>query len=134
MLRCDRFTAQRRIRSWICKWIDLLADGRHDEAAALLDEPNCYGVCWSGSQIVGEITEAYRVGTQFWERFPEGPRFSRTADTAGDPHWHVYPTEGGFHAEHDVPLNGEFSDLTAIFEFHWRGDELAATLHDMRVL
>ena len=63
MLRCDRFTVQRRIRSWICKWFDLLADGRHDEAVALLDEPNCYGVCWSGSQIVGEITEAYRVGT-----------------------------------------------------------------------
>jgi hypothetical protein len=33
------------------------------------------------------------------------------------------------------PLNGEFSDLTAQFEFSWRApNTLAARLHDLHVL
>ncbi len=41
---------------------------------------------------------------------------------------------GGYYAEHDVPLNGEFSDLTALFRFYRRGGELAVQLKDLHVL
>ena len=42
--------------------------------------------------------------------------------------------ESGYWAEHNVPLNGEFSDLTAQFRFRWVRDRLLASLHDLDVL
>jgi hypothetical protein len=40
----------------------------------------------------------------------------------------------GFSLYHAVPLNGEWSDLTAQFEFLRRPNGLAVVLHDLHVL
>jgi hypothetical protein len=40
----------------------------------------------------------------------------------------------GYSVEHDVPLNGEWSDLTAQFEFVGKSPEFEVILHDLHVL
>jgi hypothetical protein len=40
----------------------------------------------------------------------------------------------GFQFDYDLPLNGEWSDLTAQFEFLRRSDGYAVVLHDIHVL
>jgi hypothetical protein len=41
---------------------------------------------------------------------------------------------GGYWLDYDVPLNGQFSDLTAQFEFEPRQEGYAAVLQDLHVL
>jgi hypothetical protein len=40
----------------------------------------------------------------------------------------------GYAVDHAVPLNGEWSDLTAQFEFLEEADGFAVVLHDLHVL
>ena len=40
----------------------------------------------------------------------------------------------GYSVEHDVPLNGEWSDLTAQFEFVRFPKGYAVVLHDLHVM
>jgi hypothetical protein len=62
--------------------------------------------------------------------------FTPVATARGRDHAHVgaFDDGSGYWVNHDVPLNGEYSDLTAQFEFRRRGNALAATLHDLHVL
>jgi hypothetical protein len=117
------------------RWFDLLAEGRFDDACAMLDEPNCYGIRWTPEKIVSVVEHTFRPGSRFRVDHP-GPRFSRVSETAGDPRPEVLPLHdgSGFLVDHDVPLNGRWSDLTAQFEFLARGDAFAIVLHDLHVL
>ena len=42
--------------------------------------------------------------------------------------------QSGYRLDHDVPLNGQWSDLTAQFEFLRRPGGFAVVLHDLHVL
>ena len=123
--------------AWAQDWFDLLAAGRLAEACGRLDEPNHYGVVWTPEAIVELVQETFPAETIFGRAHPEGPRFTspRTARGRERHHFSAFADGSGFSLDYDVPLNGEFSDLTAQFEFHWRaGRTLAIRLHDLHVM
>jgi hypothetical protein len=130
--------AEQTLLAWVRAWLDLLAAGRLDDACALLDEPNSYGRRWTPADLVDIVDRAYPAGTRWRAEHPQGPLFTPVATARGRDRASVgiFDGGGGYWVEHDVPLNGEFSDLTARFEFRRRGgnEDLAAILHDMHVL
>jgi hypothetical protein len=124
------------LRRWAQQWFALLAAGRLDEACAQLDEPNTYGVRWTPSAIRALVEDTFAPGTHFRTAHPEGPVFTPVLDARGTVRVDVaaFDDGRGYRMDHDVPLNGEVSDLTAQFEFRWRGNALAVILHDLHVL
>jgi len=117
-------------------WFRLLAAGRWDEASRMLDEPNSYGIRWTPTSVQHALELAYRPGCRFRTAHPEGPRFTAPDMAAGIPHAELreFDDGRGFSADHSAPLNGEWSELTAQFEFLRRPGGLAVVLHDLHVL
>ena len=105
----------------------LLAHGAFPEAIRLLDEPNSYGLEWSPERIKAVIEE-YSGSTTATFSDPE------TLLGDGRPCLYVFDDGRGFALDHDVPLDGEWSDLTAQFEFLHRPDGYAVVLQDLHVL
>jgi hypothetical protein len=136
MLDVDSRPVDAQLVSFVRQWFDLMADGRASAACALLDEPNSYGIRWTPEQILAVVHETFGAGTAFGAQHPGGPVFTRPAETAGNPHANFgsIADDSGFWIDHAVPLNGQWSDLTAQFEFLRRGDRLAVVLHDLHVL
>jgi hypothetical protein len=117
-------------------WFRLLAAGRWDEASAMADEPNSYGIRWTPCHIRHVLDLSYGPGCRYLAEHPEGPQVSDPDETAGVPHASIVELEdgSGFSVEHDVPLNGSWSELTAQFEFLRRSGGLAVVVHDLHVL
>src|SRR5262249_43459999 len=115
-------------------WFRLLAQAEWDAALGMLDGPNGYGIKWSRETIIAVVEETFGPGSRFAAEF--GPPVLSDPDSAkGDPHANFGKLDaGGFWLDHDVPLNGVFSDLTAQFEFEPRPGGYAAILHDLHVL
>jgi hypothetical protein len=111
-------------------WLNLLADGRLESACAQLDAPNSYGIRWTPEMIERIIME------YLGPKAGPGVRVSRVEATPGDgrPSVVEFADGSGYSVEHDVPLNGTYSDLTLQVEFRWRGQALAMVLHDLHVL
>lgn len=106
------------------RWFAALAEHCDAEAVAMHDEPNSSGIAWTPESIRAVIAHY-------------GAREVTSPDTAsGEPHSSlVVLTDGsGFSYYHDVPLDGEWSDLTAQFEFLRRESGLAVVLHDLHVM
>ena len=82
------------------------------------------------------VEDTFGPGTRFQKEHPEGPVFTPASSARGMAHVDVIPyADGsGYAANHDVPLNGAFSDLTAQFEFTWDGPALRIALYDLHVL
>ena len=123
--------------AWVRDWLDLLAADRAADACACLDEPNVYGMRWSPADLQELLENTFGPGTHFRKAHPDGPRFTPVATAVGNARqaFGSYNDGSGYWVEHDVALNGEFSDLTAQFEFRWRGERVLATgLHDLHVL
>jgi hypothetical protein len=123
--------------AWVREWLDLLAGGRLEDACGRLDEPNSYGLRWTPAALTDLVEDTFGPGTRFRVEHPEGPRFSPVATALGrrPPMIGAYKDGSGFWVDHHVPLNGEYSDLTAQFKFLWRGNHvLAVILHDLHVL
>lgn len=120
----------------IRNWFRLLAAGRWDEAIAMVDEPNSYGIRWTPLQIRHALDQTYAPGCGQLTEHPERPQVTDPDATAGVPHASILELEDGtgFSAEHDVPINGSWSELTAQFEFLRRPDGLAVIVHDLHVL
>lgn len=137
MLVVDDADIDSTLLEWTRDWFDLLARGEIAAACARLDEPNSYGTVWTPESIVALVEDEFGPGTIFADAHPEGPRFTSARSATGNERGDVVPFSNGsgFSLDYDVPLNGEFSDLTAQFEFYWRApNTLAAQLHDLHVL
>lgn len=117
-------------------WFRLLAADRWDEASGMLDEPNSYGIHWTPEQVRHALDLAFGPSSRFRIAHPDGLQFTDPDTASGNPHAEVVTLNdgSGFSAEHDVPLNGEWSELTAQFEFKRRANGLAVILHDLHVL
>ncbi|MHB0961501.1 MAG: hypothetical protein ACYC0X_24210 [Pirellulaceae bacterium] len=122
--------------AFVRSWFDLLARGEVDKACALIDKPNSYGMRWTPETIIDLLFDCFGPGTVFASLHPEGPHFTAVFQTKGNARADVIPfSDGsGFSVEHDVPLNGEWSDLTAQFEFLGKSPEFEVILHDLHVL
>jgi len=108
-------------------WFRLLAQGALADASASLDEVNSYGQRWSAEQIQRVLRDYVRSDSA-WVSDPDM--------LAGDGHPRLVELADGrgFSFDHDVPLGGQWSDLTAQFEFLRRPNGYAVVLHDIHVL
>ncbi|MCE9533029.1 MAG: hypothetical protein K8T89_18175 [Planctomycetes bacterium] len=122
--------------AFIRDWFRLLSLGQMNEASQQLDEQNCWGIRWTPEYIRNALELAFGPGCRFRVEHPEGPQFSDPDSATGAPHAEVWELDDkrGYGADHDVPLNGEWSDLTAQFEFLDRPNGLSVVLHDLHVL
>ncbi|PAW84134.1 MAG: hypothetical protein B9S33_12405 [Pedosphaera sp. Tous-C6FEB] len=108
-------------------WFRLLAQEAFAVAISQLDEPTSYGERWNPAKLQGVIQDYARS---------QSVRVSDPATLAGDgsPSLVKFTDGRGFSFEHYVPLDGEWSDLTAQFEFLHRPGGYAVVLHDIHVL
>jgi hypothetical protein len=115
-------------QQYIFRWFELLANGNWADALAMLDKPNCYGMIWTEDQIKKAISEHVGLGQRGDITPPsELPNLVREEPLAFD-------DGSGYAFDQDVPLNGEWSDLTAQFEFFRQPGGYAASLHALHML
>ncbi len=137
MFQAEAPGVEAALLDWSREWCELLAEGELAEACARLDEPNSYGVTWTPQAILQLVHETFNPETLFGRQHPEGPRFTSPRTAVGGERIDVgaFADGSGFWVWYDLPLNGEFSDLTAQLEFLWRGARLLAVrLHDLDVM
>jgi hypothetical protein len=115
-------------------WFALLARGEFEQALAALDEPNSYGTRWTKEGLIVLLRDVFRPGSRFEANYG-APVFSDPDLAAGTARYSFEHTNaGGFWVEHNVPLNGVYSELTAQFEFLPRPSGFAVALHDLHVM
>jgi hypothetical protein len=120
--------------AFVRTWFSLLARDDWDAALAMLDEPDSNATRWTRYEITSLVRDTFGPGTRFAAELG-APCFSEPDLATGIAHHSFGEFDvGGFWLDHEVPLNGIFSDLTAQFEFHPRASGFAAILHDLHVL
>ena len=136
MLHIDSNNIEKELIHFVQKWFDLIADGEFEEACKKLDKPNCYGIKWTPEKIQDIIKDEFGPETIFGDEHKNGVFFSAVKDTNGSYRSDVLEFDDGrgYSVEHDVPLNGEWSDLTAQFEFLGKTPVFEIILHDLHVL
>jgi hypothetical protein len=122
--------------AFVHRWFRLLSDGRDDDAAAQLDEPNEDGQQWSGQAIRHAIDEAFPEGCRFRVQHGGSLRVTDPKSASGSSQETVVELadRDGYSVWCSVPLNGEWSDLSALFTFVRRDDGLAVVLDELHVL
>ena len=136
MIEISTHAPERTLVAFVRHWLKLLAAGRWLEACGMIDEPNCYGIIWTRERIQQVVEDTFAPDSRFRSRHLEGIRWTDPDELGDGGHPEIYPVHDGsrYAFEHDVPLNGEWSDLTAQFEFHRRSQGYAVVLHDLHVL
>ena len=108
-------------------WFRQLSRGEFREAVLQLDEPNSYGIRWSEQQVRDALRDYARS---------DSVRATDPDLISSDAHSSLvsFKDGRGYSFDHDFPLDGRWSDLTAQFEFSRRPEGYAVVLHDIHVL
>ncbi len=106
-------------------WFRLLANEQFAQAVAALDEPTSYGVGWSAESIQHALRD-YSPNAVVTDPDVLPPDKYQSLITFSDGR--------GYAFDCSVPLNGEWSDLTAQFEFLRRPSGFAVVLQNLHVL
>lgn len=133
MIELSPESASQLIVAFVKGWIKLLAEGRFDEACARIDEPNRYGITWTPSLIQETVNTIFSPKTGDHRK---APIFTDPFELEEQREIEVmqFDDKRGYFFDYDVPLNGEWSDLTAQFEFLQRPNGYAVVLHDLHVM
>jgi hypothetical protein len=127
---------EKSILDFVKRWMKLLADDPLDESCALLEHPNRFGVVWTPDLIKETVHDTFSPDTLFYKYHPEGPIFTDPYEL--EEQRDIEPIEfddgSGYAFDYAVPLNGEWSDLTAQFEILKRPNGYAVFLDDLHVL
>ena len=115
-------------RELVFRWFALLAQGQTAEAMALIDEPNSYGVKWGPEQLSSALKSYGGNGVLPLVTPPSSASGQQQAGLI------ALADRSGYAYDHDFPLNGQWSDLTAQFEFLKRPNGFAVVLQDIHVL
>ena len=136
MLKVKSQIPNKEFVAFIHDWFELLAHGKLEEACQKIDKPNSYGITWTPEKIIEVVNDNFGPGTTYFLEHPEGPVFSNVSETEGKFRADVirFNDGSGYSVEHDLPLNKEWSDLTAQFEFIGGKREFEVILHDIHVL
>lgn len=125
------------IKDFVKHWLKLLANNRLNDACALLDESNCYGIVWTPDMLLEAVHNTFSPDTRFYRLHPEGPIFTdldALEEYPGQGEVIAFSDRSGYAFDQDIPLNGERSDLTAQFEFRRGANGFAVILHDLHVM
>lgn len=139
MIEISEDNTEKIIQNFVFKWFKLFSEDKISDAIKLIDKPNCYGINWTEEEIKNLIeNETYGPGTIFQKEHPEGIVYS-DPDMVPIPEYEIselilYRDGSGYYYEHDFPLNGEWSDLTAQFEFMKSGSKYFVILHDLHIM
>jgi len=128
----------------LCReWVELVAADRLDDALGMLSVPSDYD---PSQHWTSESLRSYIENYGSWEPLLDGSKWQITSFVsvrtpvdrpAFRPGADVYRDERDPRAgrvEIDLPLNGEWSDLTAQFDFRPVSDGIAISLYDLHVL
>jgi hypothetical protein len=107
------------------EWFRLLAHGDLAQAVAVLDEPTSYGEHWSAESLQRALRN-YSPNATVTDPDTLPPDRHQSLITFSD--------SSGYTFDCSVPLAGEWSDLTAQFEFLHRPSGFAVVLQDLHVL
>lgn len=120
------------------QWSKLLAAGNFAQACALLDKPGGDGLMWTPKLLQRTVEDTFGPGTRFRLAHPEGVIYSDPDDLPLPPANRAtvghYQDGSGYWLSWDLPLNGAWSDLTAMFEFKRGVAGFSVCLHDLHVL
>lgn len=136
MFRAGSENLTNEFTRYIQSWFDLIAFGDAEKACSVLDRSNNYGLHWTPECIDNVLFENFGPGSVFFSEHPEGPVVTSVASTNETRTADIikYSDGTGYSVEHEVPLNGEWSELWAQFEFIGSFPEFEVVLHDLHVL
>ena len=136
MLKYPLLNPENELIEFVYNWFELLAQGKIAEACALVDEPDSDGFAWNEDKLVSLLNFNYGPDSIFVKEHPKGPVFTSPTTAQGRhvPIFVEYDDHSGYVVQILIPLNGEWSDLTAMFEFEIRNDMLVVKLDDFQVL
>ena len=120
-------TIENALRAHIEVWLQQLSADNWGKVIGMLDDPNSYGVKWGEAEIRNSIN-AYSRSKPWAVSDP------KSLDISGHTSFGEFNDGSGYWFDYDIPLNGEWSDLTAQFEFKKRGNGYAVVLHNIHVL
>ena len=128
--------SEKSILDFVKRWMKLLADNRFDEACALLEHPNSFGIVWTPNLIKETVHNTFSLDTLFYEFHPEGAFFSDPYELEEQRDIELIELNdgSGYAFDYDIPLNGEWSDLTAQFEILKRPNGYVVFLNNLHVL
>ena len=128
----------------LCReWVELMASDRLDDAIDLLYVPPTYD---ESQHWTVESLRTYIGNRGSWEPMRDGSAWRVTSMESArapedSPHFRPHADVGHYHGKAhagwvdvDLPLNGEWSDLTAQFEFSPVDDGIGLSLYDLHVL
>jgi hypothetical protein len=126
---------EQELKDFALRWLHLLSEDKLEEACAQIDQPGWDG-SWTPEKVVKIVNETFHPETQFYRIHPEGPRFTSPYDLPEEKRsTAVFDLDdGSFSIEQSIPLNGEWSDLSAIFEFRRTPDGYRVALEDLYIL
>jgi hypothetical protein len=135
MILVQADAAERTLVAFTRRWLKLLAQGRWKDACGMIDEPNSYGITWTAERIQQVVNDTFHPGSLFRLRHPDGIRWTDPDELGDGGHPEFQRSEDGstYFLEHDVSLNGEWSDLTAQFEFCRTPEGYSVVLQDLHV-
>ena len=112
----------------IRSWFDLIASDQIEDACKQLDEPNKAGIVWTPQKVMEAVATALHIKN-------DSALITRSAASTGSPEVRVFRllNGSGYAVEHRVPLNGQYCNVIAIFEFLWRRKALAFVLDGLYV-
>jgi len=111
MIRAALGNHENVFKEFIRNWIRLLSMGMFEEALKLIDDPNNYGIKWSAESIKKVLADYVGNGVTFSITDPD------KIEGDGRPNLIMFNGLQGFAFDLDLPINGEWSDLTVQFEF-----------------
>ncbi len=127
-----------QFRSFVCNWFTLISLGKWDQAFSQIDLPPNFGEPYTPETFRNEVeNDHFREGTVFRRRHPEGIVYSNPELISDDVRYIIHDEckdISGFGFEFDVPLNGEWSDLTSGWEFIHAGEFYKVRLDWLHVL
>ncbi len=121
---------------FVSNWFELISKGKWSEAFVQIDLPTSYGYEYNPEKFRDEIgNDHFCRGTIFRKQYPE-IIYSNPKEIKGNGRLIILQDDDTLDCEFyfDVPLNGEFSDLTSIWEFINFGEFYKVRLESLHVL
>jgi hypothetical protein len=131
MKRFKTQSLHEEITIFIRDWIELLSNNEFQKACHLLDAPESTNneISWSVSNLKEAFLDYDSVG-----RMPIINNPYQLDLTKEKIDFYKYDDDSGWAVDYDIPLDGEWGDLTAQFSIKKVGDAYSIMLEDIHVL